>query len=384
MRILHIALSCFYVEGLGYQENLLPKYHSRQGHEVYMLTSTFANSGLGDPNYFDINEYVNRDNVHVIKLQRIERQFLWKKLSFNEYVGVDEALERIQPDVIFMHGIVFLSIKSVTKYLEKNKNVIAFADNHADYYNSPKKSLAAKAFVYFLWRPLLKKASKHIAKFWGTTPWRCTYLNDIYHIPKEKIDLLVMGADSDVLNGIDNSKTRFDIRKRLNIPEDAFVVVSGGKIDRTKNIHLLAEAVSEMREQNVHLVVFGKPDAEMTRVLETCTTDNIHLIGWIASEKVYDYFFASDLAVFPGTHSVLWEQACACRIPCVVKHWEGMEHVNVGGNCAFLDEVTTESLKSAIEELVFTEKYIRMKAVAESEATDIFLYSKIAEKSLTR
>lgn len=105
-------------------------------------------------------------------------------------------------------------------------------------------------------------------------------------------------------------------------------------------------------------------------------------VGWIDSAKVYDYFFAADLVFFPGQHSVLWEQACAAKVPCVFEAWEGMDHVDNGGNSDFVKEVTAEALREKICELCYTPKYERMKQVARSEATHIYLYSKIAEKSL--
>ena len=153
MRILHIALSCFYVEGMGYQENILPKYHAKMGNDVYMLTSYFNNSHLGNPKYLDQKEYTNPDNIHVIKLKRRVRNLLGKKVSFNEYYGVYEALEKIDPDIIFIHGTIFLSIKEVTRYLQAHTNVIAFADHHADYYNAPQTSFFAKISLKVLWRP---------------------------------------------------------------------------------------------------------------------------------------------------------------------------------------------------------------------------------------
>lgn len=62
--------------------------------------------------------------------------------------------------------------------------------------------------------------------------------------------------------------------------------------------------------------------------------------------------------------------------------WEGMDHVNNGGNCDFITSVNVENVSKKLDELYFTDKYYSMKAIAESEATDIFLYSKIAERSL--
>ncbi len=93
-------------------------------------------------------------------------------------------------------------------------------------------------------------------------------------------------------------------------------------------------------------------------------------------------FFASDLIVFPGTHSVLWEQACASKVPCLFAKWEGMEHVNNGGNSEFISQIDKETIRCSIQQLLFTEKYYRMKAIALSDKTDVFLYSQIATKAL--
>ena len=42
MRILHIQFAGPFTEEFNYQENVLPKYHVLQGHEVYFLTTCYA------------------------------------------------------------------------------------------------------------------------------------------------------------------------------------------------------------------------------------------------------------------------------------------------------------------------------------------------------
>lgn len=59
-----------------------------------------------------------------------------------------------------------------------------------------------------------------------------------------------------------------------------------------------------------------------------------------------------------------------------------MSHVNNGGNSDFISPVTISSLKEKIAELKYTPEYFRMMQIAQSDATDIYLYSSIAEKSL--
>lgn len=59
-----------------------------------------------------------------------------------------------------------------------------------------------------------------------------------------------------------------------------------------------------------------------------------------------------------------------------------MEHVNCGGNARFIDDLTVEGIAEEIKKLIFTSDYYLMKKNAESEKTDVFLYSAIAKKSL--
>ena len=132
------------------------------------------------------------------------------------------------------------------------------------------------------------------------------------------------------------------------------------------------------------MLLFGdvSPTIEKQFKLICEQSNNIIYIGWIASNLVYCYFFAADLVFFPGQHSVLWEQACASKVPCVFKRWTGMEHVNNDGNSDFIDDNSPKMIFNKIQELLFTPKYYRMKEAAESEKTSIYLYSSIAKKSL--
>jgi 1,2-diacylglycerol 3-alpha-glucosyltransferase len=42
MKIVHLCLSAFYVEGFGYQENVIPRYNRKDGHEVVIIASRFT------------------------------------------------------------------------------------------------------------------------------------------------------------------------------------------------------------------------------------------------------------------------------------------------------------------------------------------------------
>ena len=47
-----------------------------------------------------------------------------------------ETIERINPDVLFVHGVQFLDLTEVVKYKKRNDYVKMYVDNHADFSNS--------------------------------------------------------------------------------------------------------------------------------------------------------------------------------------------------------------------------------------------------------
>ena len=76
--------------------------------------------------------------------------------------------------------------------------------------------------------------------------------------------------------------------------------------------------------------------------------ENIKYLGWIKSNLTYKYISIADLAIYPGRHSVLWEQTAGQGIPCVIKYWPGTTHIDVGGNCMFLYENSEIEMKNLI------------------------------------
>lgn len=382
MNIVHMCLAVPYVEGWGYQENMIPKFHAAFGNNVYMITSEYEFNNEKKPVKRKSFKYSNKDGINVIALKRSKRYGYYSK--FNDFERVYETLCELKPDIIFIHGGQFIALKDVIRYCKKNKNVKLYIDHHADYYNTPIKRFRKRfvqRYIYGFW---MRRTAKYAVKFLGTTPWRCEYLKDICKIPKEKVELLVMGGDDDKIHFDRAAEIRHDIRAGLGIGDDDFVIVTGGKIDRAKNIHLLMQAVAELNNDNIKLIVFGQPKDDMKEIVEKYSKDkNIFCIGWIEADKAYDYFLASDLAVFPGTHSVLWEQACACGIPGLFKDWEGMRHVDLGGNAEFLYEDSVDEIKEKISEIYNDkEKYARMKKVAEEKGIKTFSYREISKRAI--
>lgn len=382
MKILHVCLACFYVEGMGYQENILPKIHAEMGHEVEVVASDFSFNSKGEIIKKNGSEYVNKYGVHVKILHKTKSfPFVFR---YGEYGGLYCCLEQFMPDIIFVHGGQFVSLSSIIKYCKKHRSTRLYIDQHGDYYNMPCVSIKEKILQKVIYGHYIRKSVKYCNKYWGVTPWRCAYLHDVYGIPQNKIELLVMGGDTDNINFSQKHELRKKIRFDLGLKDDDFIIITGGKIDKTKNIHLLMQAVAELNRDDLKLIVFGQPNDKMSSIIDSLSQDpHIRNIGWVESSKVYDYFLASDLAVFPGTHSVLWEQAAACGVPLLVKDWKGMHHIDVGGNCQFLKGNSIEELKEMITKIYTgADLYKNMLKVATEKGRKSFSYQEIAKQAI--
>lgn len=381
MNIVHICLACFYVDGMGYQENLLPKFHS-ENNDVTIITSDYAFDSRYQLTKKQSKRYKNEYGIPVIVLEKSKRFGPYSK--YRDFANLYKTLVALNPDIIFCHGGQFVALMDVIRYCKKHPNVKLYIDQHGDYYNSPVNTLKQKLGHKLIYGHWIKKAVPYTEKFWGVTPWRCQYLNDIYGVPEDKIDLLVMGGDDDKISFDNQSNIRKEIRNKYNISDNDFLIVTGGKIDRSKNIHLLIKAVKEINKPDVKLLIFGQPsnDFEEEFLAEINGNKQIVNIGWIPSDAVYNYFLASDLCVFPGTHSVLWEQACACGLPGIFKSWEGMYHVDLNGNAMFLQNDSTDEIKDKLSYIINNPKHFNNMISAAEKGKKVFSYREIATRAI--
>lgn len=381
MKILHLMLGCFYIDNYSYQENYLPKYHKMQGHDVEIVASLFTFDENGKGKWLPkAGQYTNEYGIPVTRLAFADRAMA-ARLRY--YEGLQEELDRIAPELIFIHGVQFMDISIVARYCKKHPQVKVFADNHSDFSNSATNWLSKHILHRIVWRSCAQKINPYVTKFYGVLPARVDFLINEYKLPKEKVELLVMGADDDSVAAASKPEIRKQIREKYGIADDDILIMTGGKIDAFKTqTLLLMEAVRKIEDPKVRLIVFGSVTPELKdRVEALADGQKVQYIGWIQAKDSYDYFAACDLAVFPGRHSVFWEQVAAQGIPLLVKRWDGTTHTDVCGNTVFLEKDSVEEISRKLNELLQPARFEELKAAAE-KASGHFLYSKIAKRSI--
>ena len=384
MKVVHLCLGSFYPDNYSYQENLLPKFHKELGYAVEVIASTQSFDKNGDTCYLsEIGTYQNEYDIKVTRLAYKSRNKIWKKLK--RYQGTYKALENAAPDILFIHGGQFLDIDQVVKYLKKHNGVTVYVDNHADFSNSATNWVSKNILHKIVWKHTEHQIEPYTKKFYGVLPVRVEFLKDIYGLPDEKCELLVMGADDELVEKAKTSDARARIREKYGIKEDDFLIMTGGKIDQWKTqTLLLMQAVQNIQNDKVRLIVFGSVTQElMDQVRALADGKKVQYIGWVLSTDSYDYFEAADLVVFPGRHSVMWEQVTGQGKPMLVKDWPGTHHVDIGGNVIFLMQDSVDEIQGQIERLLENpEEYKKMKAIAEKEGMKVFSYKDIAQRSI--
>lgn len=380
MKICHLCLNGPYNEGWNYQENILPKYHAKQGHQVYQIVTPYMWDGTKLIISSD-ERYINDFGVEIIRCKA--KKGLIGGTRLNRYPEAKGYLEEIAPEILFIHDVQCLDMIKIAKYLKYHPECVVYADNHSDFSNSATNWVSKNILHKLLWRSMAHCIEPYVKKFYGVLPARVDFLIDMYKIPREKCELLVMGTDDELVENAGTLEVRKSVRQKYNILDDDFLVVTGGKIDlfKTQTI-LLMQAIRECENPRLKLIVFGSIAPELQKKVEKLVDDErVKYIGWINANDSYPLFASADLVVFPGRHSVFWEQVVGQGIPMLVKFWEGTTHVDCGGNVEFLYQDSVEEIQKKIEEISDKEKYYPMKALAEKASVN-FMYSEIAKKSI--
>ena len=386
MKIVHICLAGLYMDGWGYQDNLIAKYHVRFGHDVTVIANRWIYDEAGNYVRTDKHEEIDCNGVKIIRIPTKRDKVLTGPAMRVHYVGLYQTIRGINPDIIFLHNPQILDVKDIVRYMKGYPKTKLFVDSHSDYSNSGRNFLSKHILHGILWRYKVQQLVPYTEKFYGVLPARVDFLRERYHTPKEKTELLVMGMDDEKAEEASKEEVKRGTREKLELSGEEFVIITGGKIDHAKRqTLLLIEAVKRMDNPNIRLIVFGSIVEDMKEQLITmCESDDrISYIGWLNSDETYPYFAISDLVVFPGRHSVMWEQVAGQGIPMVCKYWEGTTHVDLGGNVKFLYQDSVDEIQSMLEKLSARgSEYESMKQIATREGKNYFSYKEISRRCI--
>lgn len=347
MKIVHITISAPFIDGWGYQENILTQYLQKAGAENYVIASA-----TDFPNYLKpeiINEIKAKGTNYTLCGITI-RRIATKKLttSFVYTKGLKEVLEDINPDVIFHHNFNCTSMPICARFA-KHHQIPMVCDNHADSINMSRNRLWAWLYYKMLIRGACKLYMNQIYKAYGVTHSRCSFIHDYYGLSREKIDFLPIGAD---VNEADTISAKDILRNEYGFTSTDFVVVSGGKMGIGKGTDQLIKAVESLHQKYPHikLVLFGKFEDEDTANQAKCSKVT-RVYGWCDRNKTLELLKLSDVACWPIHHTTLIEDAVSVCTPIINKKTGTTEHL-LNGNGLGIISGTKAELESGLSKIL--------------------------------
>ncbi len=378
MKILNICMGAPFTEGYTYQDNLLSEYQAKHGHNVTVLTSTRTRDSNGKIIVIQPEDRIMNNGVRLIRLK-----LPIKILQFwGIYHGISGVIQEIAPDFIFVHGLGSYVVQAAVNYKKIHPKVTIVADNHQDQGTTKTDRFPFNlklCFFRFKWHSWIH----FVTKVYGTTSWRKTFAKKYYGIPENKLDTLIMGIDSDNLPK-NREKIRNEVRENLGFQKENFLFVTGGKLNKDKRTLETMRAFSNIHNNKLRFLIFGAvlPDIK-DEFYNLLTADSrIKYIGYIKSHDVYRYFLASDFGLFPGNHSVLWEEAIGCELPCLFHKYEENDHTEICENCIRIDMYSESKILSIIKSIVNDPKlYLKLKNQSKCISYQ-FSYHTIADKSI--
>lgn len=405
MKIVHICHN--YIDGQTYQDNELPEAHARLGHEVTVIsTLDFAGS---------VNFPVNRtmaDRMYTIggcKILRLPLRYT-SDYRLAVYKGLYQALEAEKPALIYFHGMPYFCYYDIVRY-KKRHDCRLVVDFHCDFYNSSHGLLSKWLLHKGLYRAIIRCTRRHVDQYYGVTPGTIDFVQEMYGLPGDRVKLLPLGGNLHTIDAagfpgksdpdttmcdtpapcgaaswpISSSERKGKIRAALGLTSRCKLLVTAGKIDEGKKTVELIEACQQLDIPDLRLLIIGPVEPQYRLKIGEAAGDDprILLAGWMQPAEMYRYFQAADLACFPGSQSVLWQQAICCGLPLVCYYWPGSEYLDCGGNIRFLYEQSSAALQGVLHELLTGESKLEaMAEISRTSGRSRFSYDRIAQTVL--
>ncbi|UVO52843.1 glycosyltransferase family 4 protein [Sphingomonas sp. SUN039] len=346
-----ILMLCeFFDPKLEFQENQLVKYYRKAGHEVRLLTSQYTN-------VFDYyasaplaKAPASEFEMHGAKIYRLPYRFnLLNRIR--PYRGVADQLDAFAPDLIYLHDII-PNTGEIARYLRRHPACRAIIDIHMDYSNSGKGFVALRVLHGTIRRWYFNRIRQHLDGIFPIVPTGFDFMREVYGVPDADMTLLPLGADIDLIDEVQRTVDRTALRARYGIPPQSPVIVTGGKITPRKRLEWLIEAIDCTALDDVHVIVLGQiPESEpaygkLIASLSQRVAGRLHFVGWQEPAGVYAHMAIADLAVFPSSQSIMWQQSIASGLPLIVGDTGGQDasYLNANDNVIVM---SGESLDSA-------------------------------------
>jgi 1,2-diacylglycerol 3-alpha-glucosyltransferase len=378
MKIAHLCLSCFYVDGFSYQENELVRQHVDDGHDVVVIASTESFGPDGNLIYVKPGEYLGTDGARVIRLpyRRWVPQRLAPKLRLHP--NVNSILEAEHPEVILFHGLCGWELLAARRYKVSHPQTRFFADSHEDFNNSA-RSLASKHILHgAYYRAILHRALPSIEKVLCISDETIHFVRDFYRVPQNRIEFFPLGGT--VLADADYEESRRAVRSMHSVSDTDVLIVQSGKMDARKKLLESLRAFVKNPSPSLRFLIVGHLHDDIASAARALIESDPRIVfaGWKSGSELQAILCGADVYLQPGSQSATMQMSLCSR--CAVVLDDAPSHIRyVEGNGWLLNSETT--LDQVLEAITRSPQGVRdMAQRSHSFALQHLDYRKLARR----
>ena len=317
MKIFHICLSCFYIDGFNYQENELVRQHVSEGHDVIVIASTETIEN-GHITYTEPCDKIGTEGARVIRLPYAGwlPHKIMRKLRIHP--DLSKLLEEHKPDTILFHGIGGFEIVTVAQYACKNPEALFYADSHTYWGNSAKNFVSREILHKLYYRWCLKRALPYIQKILCVSTEIMDFAKDVYKVPAQMLEFYPLGGT--LIDHEDYAVQRQQTREMLGLASDAIMCLQSGKQTVRKKLIETLEAFARWQDPRARLFIAGILNDNIKDQAEALikADDRVVFLGWKNAFELTDLLCATDLYLQPGTQSVTMQHSLCCHCAVVI------------------------------------------------------------------
>jgi glycosyltransferase involved in cell wall biosynthesis len=309
----------FFHPKAGYNINILSKYLSRAGHEIFIFTSEINKSPKRLINFFDVSnieekdfEFSHRHNVTIIRLKTL---FFYSGRSIIRLKYL-ETIKKFSPDLLFISGNDTYVGILLTLLYPKLGIPLLFNSSMVEMASENRFSKIFRLFYKKFITPLIIKHNILTIRT-QDDPYVMKFLG----IPSELAPFIPYGIDLELFKPTDNNNA---IREELGIPNNAFVIIYAGKLDESKGFSILFESLMFpfKDRRNLYFLIIGDSDKIISAKLNDLTissSNNIIHFPTQHYERLSNFYAMSDLAIFPKQISLSFFNAQGCGLPVIAE-----------------------------------------------------------------
>jgi glycosyltransferase involved in cell wall biosynthesis len=388
MRI--VLISNHFCDGMGYLENMLPKYLGRMGHETHVITADLAgNSWL--PSFSEtygsfvkplgagFTRTSDDYTLHVLPHETTA--------GYARIVGLGSKLSELRPDVVqTTTPIGWNALQAALAKLKLGYKFFTGNHHHASVFP------LAQSTGRFLSRERLDCMVKRTVPgcFVSLLTEKCYAISSdcadiavrFFGVPLHKVDICPLGVDTDLFSP---PSTQYDFqqrestRKQLGFSQTDIVCIYTGRFTDDKNPLLLAKVIEELAESGQPFRGLFVGSGPQSQAIKSCLASVVH--PFVNVKELPRLFRAADIGVWPAQESMSMLDAAACGLPIVVNHtMSAPERAEGNGLTYILND--RKDLISVLLKLRDAPIRARMGGIGAKKMQNCFSWRAIAERRL--